>query len=89
MSPRAIPFIDSPLHSLLIANGYYGLRELSNGKIIGLSDFIFTIGLCYGLDESGYKGRYCYPRESRADAYLAVREWNGIGTPSGNWVAHK
>ncbi len=89
MNTKSPSTISSSLHSILIANDYYGIRKLPNGDVIGLSNFNYTVGLCYGLDESGYKGRYCYPHESRADAYLAVREWDGIGTPSGNWVAHK
>jgi len=77
------------LTRMLVSEGYYNLRVLPNGVVIGLYDFIFTVGLCYGLDETGYSGRYCYPKENKGDAVIAVLTWNGLGQPSGQWVAHK
>ena len=83
-------FINNPpLERVLRANGYYALRVLPNGQIAGLYNFIFTVGLCYNLDYSGYEGRYCYDKTDAKDAYNAIATWDGKGAPSGNWVKHK
>ncbi len=74
---------------ILIDEGYYAIRILPDGRITGLYNFIFTIGLCYGLDETGYAGRYCFPKERSEEARAAALEWNGAGHPKGNWTAHK
>ena len=50
---------------------------------------LFTIGLCYGITEAGYEGRYCYPVESAALAIVALHSWSGEGDPIGPWIKHK
>lgn len=68
--------------------GYTHLREVEGRGWCGLFNFIFTVGLCYGLDESGYRGRYCYP--DSLDAKQALKEWDGIGDPHDEfWIKHK
>lgn len=66
---------------------YYDLKVTPGRGICGLRDFIFTTGLCYGLDETGYAGRYCYHTEKEAEDALHV--WNGADNPTGNWIKHK
>ena len=70
----------------LEAEGFTHIRVI-NGRICGIKRFIFTTGLVIGLDEIGYLGRYCY--ENRSDAIDALREWDGSGDPSGNWIKYK
>lgn len=53
----------------------------------GISEFMFTYGLCYGLDPFGYDGRYCFKTQDGAIGALSV--WDGIGDPSGKWIKHK
>jgi hypothetical protein len=48
---------------------------------------MFTTGLVVGLDRIGYDGRYCY--ESHADAISALKDWHGVGDPSGGWIKYK
>jgi hypothetical protein len=69
--------------------GYSCLRYVPNKGLCGLHEFLFTIGIVYGLDSTGYKGRYCYPKENLVDAVVALADWSGEGGPKGNWVAHK
>jgi hypothetical protein len=85
--------INDDIHSALTAEGYTSLKvlpcEASNGKhlIVGLRRFIFTVGMCYGLEPDGYSGRYCFP--TMADAKDALSNWNGELFPPGNWIKHK
>jgi hypothetical protein len=74
------------LEKALTEDGYTHLREI-NGLICGLYRYIFTIGLVVGLDEYGYKYRYCY--ENRIDAIVDIAEWDGKGHPSGDWIKRK
>lgn len=67
--------------------GYTDIVDLPNRGFCGIFRFIFTVGLCYGLNEYAYKGRYCF--ESMADAREALRDWDGEGDPPGNWIKHK
>lgn len=62
-------------------------RLLPGRGVCAISKFIYTYGLCWGLDESGYKGRWCY--ETKQDALDALRLWDGIDDPSGPWVKYK
>ena len=67
--------------------GYNPVRVLPTGELAGVSDMIFTTALVVGIDEIGYKTRYCY--ELRSDAETALREWTGVGDPPGPWVKQK
>lgn len=66
--------------------GYLNIK-INKAGICGLMRFIFTTGLCYGLNEHGYKGRYCF--ESLADAKEALDKWDGSEHPTGDWIKHK
>lgn len=67
--------------------GYFLLREIDGRGWCGLCRFAFTVGLCYGLAEHSYEGRYCF--ESLADAIYALMLWTGEGDPDGDWIKHK
>lgn len=73
--------------SELEAEGYSLLTEVPGRGICGLRVFMFTCGLCYDLDEFQYKGRYCY--RSTVEAAVAIKTWDGMGHPPGEWVKHK
>ncbi len=66
---------------------YRGLVTLASGELVGLRGFMFTVGLCVGLRDDGYRIRYCYPCWESAAAALAV--WDGKGDPSGPWIKAK
>ena len=71
----------------IIALGYEAPRQLPTGKWAALGRFLFTTGLVVGIDQSGYRTRFCYP--SREDAALALKEWDGQGDPPGLWIKEK
>lgn len=75
------------LKQFLTDEGYTYLKEIPNKGLCGIKRFIFTTGLVYGLNEIGYKGRYCH--HSHAEALEALNNWNGQGHPKSNWVKHK
>lgn len=79
--------IDDELHFALEGHGYTDLRVVPGKGIAGLLRFAYTYGLVYGLDEVGYRGRYCF--EHRADALAALESWSGEGDPTGPWIKHK
>jgi hypothetical protein len=67
--------------------GYKLVRRLPNGKFVGLSPQMFTIGLLVGLDETGYEYRYCY--DNWGEAIMAIETWDGTDDPPGNWIVRK
>lgn len=70
--------------------GFFNLVEVQHKGICGLQRFMFTIGLCYGLQQCDfniYEGRYCFDKLS--DAKLALSEWDGKGDAPGEWIKHK
>lgn len=71
--------------------GYYNLRYVDGVGFVGLRNFIYTIGLCYGIEEWGYLGRYCYPKEFKEDALKGIEIWSGDVNvnPVGKWIKHK
>lgn len=81
--------IDPELKKHLEKEGIYEIREIPNKGICGLFPLFYTVGLGYGLDWSGRKGRYCYPLNKANEAVLAITTWDGVGDPSGDWVKHK
>lgn len=73
----------------LETEGYFNLKVIEGRGICGLYEFIYTVGLCYGLDQIGYYGRYCYPKNIASDAVLALTIWDGNNDPLGRWVKYK
>jgi len=66
------------LEQTLAGHGYTELRVI-NGMVCGLSRFIYTVGVCYGLDSTGYVGRYCF--DTHQNASLFLKDWDGVSTP--------
>lgn len=66
---------------------YLHCREIAGHGLCGVARFLFTTGLVLGIEETGYRGRYCY--EHRMDAIGALMDWNGIGDPPGPWIKYK
>lgn len=52
--------------------GYFELHRF-RGEVIGISVFLFTVGIVVGMDESGYKYLYCY--DSAQAALEALHAW--------------
>ena len=77
---------DIELTKLLQSEGYYRISNKAHRGVCGWFRFIFTIDLCYGLDEYGYKGRWSFPLDF--DISL-LDDWDGTGDPTANWIKHK
>lgn len=67
--------------------GYQAAREVPGHGICALARMVYTVGLVVGINELGYRGRYCY--HSLAEARKALGEWNGRNDPPGNWIKFK
>lgn len=67
--------------------GYTGVRQLPDGRWVGVIRMAYTVGLCVGLNDAGYEYRYCYQRY--ADAVCAAEQWDGQGDPPGPWIKLK
>lgn len=58
------------LQELLEAQGYILLREIEGRGICGVYRFVFTIGIVWGINETEYRGRWCY--DSLMEAVVGV-----------------
>lgn len=67
--------------------GYSHVRQLPSGEWIGVSPFLYTAGLCIGLDETGYRVRFCYANSRAAED--AADLYDGVGDPPGLWIKEK
>jgi hypothetical protein len=67
--------------------GYMAVKQMKNGKWIGLSMMNFTVGLCIDLREFEYSHRYCY--QHLVHAMVALAEYEGEGDPIGPWIKRK
>jgi hypothetical protein len=74
---------------LLKKEGYYNVRYIKGKGYCGLRDFLFTVGLCYGIEQYSYAGRYCYPKVVADESRIALEIWSGHGDPVGSWLKHK
>lgn len=81
--------IDHKLNEFLLTQGFSSLKYIEGRGLCGIKDFMFTVAICYGINEVGFNGRYCYPKEYRKDAILAFSIWDGNEDPIGNWIKHK
>lgn len=57
----------------LADNGYFNVRELSDGTFAALYRLMFTTAICTGLDEMGWAYRWCFD-----DPVLAATELSRI-----------
>jgi hypothetical protein len=71
----------------LAKEGYLPVRQLPDGRWIGIMQMNFTWGLFVGLDEVGYAYRYCY--ETFGQVIIDLLDWNGQGDPPGKWIVRK
>jgi hypothetical protein len=69
------------------AEGYFDVVQIPERGYCGLIFMMFTVGLAWNIDKVGYSGRYCYP--NLLEARVALKEWDGKGDPSGNWIKYK
>lgn len=53
----------------------YGSPIKMDGEIVALGPFIYTTGIMVGMDEFGYKHRFCYHTEEQA--MMALLAWIG------------
>lgn len=75
------------MKNFLEEQGYSLVKELPEKGWAGICRMAYTVGLFFGLDISGYYGRYCYP--TWEDAAQAIKQWDGSGYPPGNWIKYK
>lgn len=66
--------------------GYHLVTKIGD-EWCGLHQQIFTVSLLVGLDETGYKYRYCY--ETWGEAIMAISVWDGKDDAPGNWIVRK
>ena len=70
--------------------GYYkNVKELETKEWAAVTPYLFTYGLCVGIDPQGdcHRTRYCYP--DGVSAEKALEEWDGRGDPPGPWIKQK
>lgn len=79
--------ISAELLEILAGEGYRDIVRLPTGEIAGLSRFLYTTGLCVGLDESGYRTRFCF--DGYNEALQSLEQWDGEGFPPGWWIKQK
>lgn len=68
---------DALMHRLN-ALGYREVRYV-NGMLCGIQRYMFTVGVCVDMDETGYAGRFCF--DTWQNAYLFLEEWDGKTPP--------
>ncbi len=64
--------------TMIEGHGYTDLREI-NGLICGVHRYIYTCGVCVGLDETGYSARICF--DTMQNAQLFLKDWDGGNAP--------
>jgi hypothetical protein len=54
----------------------------------GIKRMLFTVGLFYNIYPfpSSAEGRYCF--HTLADAVDALKNWDGVDDPVGDWIKH-
>ena len=53
----------------------YGMPVKLDGEIVALGKYLYTTGIMVGMDETGYKHRFCYATEG--EAMIALLAWIG------------
>ena len=71
---------DEELVQFLRDNSYFDIRDVPGRGVCGLMRFIYTVGVCYGMDDGGYQGRICFSNLADAIGFLA--EWDGAELPA-------
>ncbi len=80
---------DKELETLkeLLKDEYAFICRIPDRGICGLARMAYTVGLFYGLDKTGYAGRYCF--HTLSEALESLNEWDGKDDAPGNWIKHK
>lgn len=68
--------------------GYFSLRELEDGTVVGLGKLLYTTALFIGLNSTGWERRYCYPEEQQAQKALGCLQ-TGDDEPARGYVAKR
>jgi hypothetical protein len=71
----------------LNSEGYTRCIVLPTGELAGIHEMLFTWGIFVGLDDIGWRSRFCY--EHKQDAIAALDKWDGKGDPPGPWIKEK
>jgi hypothetical protein len=67
---------------------YVAPKQLpATGEWAALRRMFYTVGLFVGIDETGYRTRFCYP--TMLAALVSLAEWDGSGDPPGPWIKEK
>ena len=77
------------LKEYLEAEGYSQIKHIEGLGLCGIRPFIYTTAIVVGLNETGYKYRYCYPKNRALECVMALHVWDGKGDPQGNWIKRK
>lgn len=67
------------LKEMLEGYGYEDVQEVPGVGWCGVGRFIFTCGVCFGMTETGVRGRFCF--DTMANARLFLNEWDGRTYP--------
>ena len=87
---RLLPENETEFIEEMKKEGIINTRWLSEERgYIGLSEYVFTIGVVFGIDRTGYAGRWCFPKEIYQEAIVSFFEWDGLDDPKGDWVKYK
>jgi hypothetical protein len=84
-----LPVVDKELEFLKneLKEDYTAICRIPERGICGVARMAFTVGLFYGLDQTGYIGRYCF--HTMSEAMEAIKTWDGKQDAPGNWIKHK
>ncbi len=66
------------LEEIAHSHGYTNLRWVGEA-LCGILPFLYTHGVCYRLDESGYRMRFCFETKLQAVSFLET--WDGKTLP--------
>lgn len=72
--------LDPVLVLNLVRDGYSDLKLVGDRGVCGIIRFMYTVGVCYGMDATGREGRFCF--DTMQNAQLFLKDWNGITEPT-------
>ena len=75
------------LHFLTEENGYTYIKVIEDRGVCAIQRFTFTTAIVYGIDDSGYVGRFCF--HTKKEALDSFNLWDGKEDPYGDWIKHK
>jgi len=72
--------INETIKEFLERQYYTDITILPGDNICAIHPFIYTWGVCYGVNFDGYKGRFCFDSLVNAQGFL--RGWDGKIQPT-------